>query len=61
VNDKPIRTKVRYLSRMIEIEGAMSAKAGSPEGDVLDVLTTLVEAYEAKHFPLDCSTKSMQS
>ena len=31
----------------------MTAKRGSAEGDRLDVLATLVEAYEAKHFPLD--------
>ena len=31
----------------------MGAKFGSPEGDELDVLTTLVCAYEEKHFPMD--------
>ena len=31
----------------------MSAKRGTPEGDRLDVLVTLVEAWEAKHYPLD--------
>jgi HTH-type transcriptional regulator / antitoxin HigA len=31
----------------------MGARRGTPEGDRLDVLTTLVEAYEAKHYPLD--------
>lgn len=31
----------------------MGARRNSPEGDRLDVLVTLVEAYEAKHFPLD--------
>jgi HTH-type transcriptional regulator/antitoxin HigA len=31
----------------------MSAKAGTPEGDELDVLVTLVCAYEEKHFPMD--------
>ena len=31
----------------------MRAKRNTPEGDNLDVLVTLVEAYEAKHFPLD--------
>ena len=30
-----------------------SARAGSPEGDQLDVMVTLIEAYERKHFPLD--------
>ena len=31
----------------------MSAKRATSEGDRLDILATLVEAYEAKHFPLD--------
>jgi len=31
----------------------MKAKRNSPEGDALDVLVTLIEAYEARHFPLD--------
>ena len=31
----------------------MTAKRNSPEGDALEVLVTLIEAYEAKHFPLD--------
>ena len=31
----------------------MDAKRNTPEGDRLDVLVTLVEAYEARHFPLD--------
>jgi HTH-type transcriptional regulator / antitoxin HigA len=31
----------------------MMAKADSPEGEKLDVLTTLIEAYEAKHYPID--------
>lgn len=36
-----------------QIESLMTAKANSPEGDRLDVLTTLVEAYERAHFPMD--------
>lgn len=31
----------------------MSAEAGTPEGDRLDVLVTLVEAYEREHYPID--------
>lgn len=50
---KPIRTKRDYEAALRAIEGVMSAKRNSPEGDLLDVLVTLVEAYEAKHFPLD--------
>jgi hypothetical protein len=40
-----------------EIESLMDAKAGSREGDRLDILVTLVEAYERQHFPLDLSAR----
>jgi HTH-type transcriptional regulator/antitoxin HigA len=53
VNIKPIRTKADYRKALREIEKVMTAPAGSPEGERLDVLATLVEAYERKHFPLD--------
>jgi HTH-type transcriptional regulator/antitoxin HigA len=50
---KPIRTKADYRAALKEIEGLMDAEAGTPEGEQLDVLATLVEAYERKHFPMD--------
>lgn len=50
---KPIRTKADYRTALKEIESLMTAKANSPEGDRLDVMTTLVEAYERTHFPMD--------
>jgi HTH-type transcriptional regulator/antitoxin HigA len=50
---KPIRTKADYRAALKEIETLMSARAGTPEGERLDVLTTLVEAYERKHYRLD--------
>lgn len=50
---RPIRTKADYRAALREIEGLMRARANTPEGDRLDVLTTLVEAYEARHFPMD--------
>jgi HTH-type transcriptional regulator/antitoxin HigA len=53
MNIKPIRTRADYRAALKEIEKLMGAKAGSPEGDKLDVLVTLVEAYERKHYPLD--------
>lgn len=49
----PIKTKRDYRRALEEIEGLMTAKRGTPEGDRLDVLVTLVEAWEAKHYPLD--------
>ena len=50
---KPIRTKADYRAAIAEIERLLMAKAGTPEGDRLDVLVTLVDAYEREHFPLD--------
>ena len=50
---KPVRNDVDYRAALERIESLMTAKADSPEGECLDVLTTLVEAYEQKHFPLD--------
>jgi len=50
---KPIRTKRDYEAALRAIEPLMNAKRNTPAGDMLDVLVTLVEAYEAKHFPLD--------
>ena len=50
---RPLRTKKDYEAALATIEQLMGAKRGSPEGDRLDCLVTLVEAYEARHFPLD--------
>ncbi len=49
----PIRTKRDHRRALKEIEALMDAKRGTPEGDRLDVLVTLVEAWEAKHYPID--------
>ena len=50
---KPIRTQADHEAAMAEIERLWGAKIGTPEGDRLDVLATLVDAYEAKHYPMD--------
>jgi HTH-type transcriptional regulator/antitoxin HigA len=50
---KPIRTKADYERTIREIERLWGARQSTPDGDRLDVLATLVEAYEQKHFPLD--------
>ena len=49
----PIKTKQDHLRALKEIENLMTASRNSPEGDRLDVLVTLVEAWETKHYPLD--------
>jgi HTH-type transcriptional regulator/antitoxin HigA len=50
---KPIKSEQDYRATLQEIETLMGAGLGTPEGERLDVLATLVEAYERKHFPLD--------
>jgi HTH-type transcriptional regulator / antitoxin HigA len=50
---KPIKNKRDYRRALKEIEGLMPAKRNTPEGDRLDVLVTLVEAWEARNYPLD--------
>jgi len=50
---KPIRTKADYERTLREIERLWGARQRTPDGDRLDVLATLVEAYEQKHFPID--------
>jgi HTH-type transcriptional regulator/antitoxin HigA len=53
MNIKPIKTEDDYRNTLKEIDGLMNAKGGSPEGERLDVLVTLVEDYERKHYPID--------
>jgi HTH-type transcriptional regulator/antitoxin HigA len=49
----PIKTQRDYRRALKEIDKLMTAKRGTLEGDRLDVLVTLVEAWEARHYPLD--------
>ncbi len=50
---KPIRTEADHAAALREIERLWGADEGTTAGDRLDVLTTLVEAYEQAHFPID--------
>ncbi len=50
---RPIRTKRDYEAALEEVEHLWGAKAGTSEGDRLDVLATLVDAYETEHYPMD--------
>lgn len=50
---KPIRNDADYRAALKQIESLMTAEADSPEGEYLDVLSILVEAYEQKNFPLE--------
>lgn len=52
----PIRTEADHKAALARIDALMDAVAGSPEADELSVLADLVEAYEAKHFPIEVPT-----
>jgi len=53
MNIKPIHSEADYVESLTRIEALMDAKPGTPEGDELDILATLVEAYEEKYFPIE--------
>jgi HTH-type transcriptional regulator / antitoxin HigA len=50
---KPIRKEKDYAAALAEVERLWGAKSGTPNGDRLDVLATLIEAYEDKRFAMD--------
>jgi HTH-type transcriptional regulator/antitoxin HigA len=50
---KPIRSEADYEEALAEVERLWGSKSGTPEGDRLDVLATLIDAYEAEHHPMD--------
>jgi len=50
---KPIRTNADYEAALLELKKLWGAKSGTIQGDRLDVLATLIDAYESQHFPMD--------
>ena len=50
---KPIRTEADYEAALATAEKLMDAEDGTKRGDELDVLVTLIEAYESKHHPIE--------
>jgi HTH-type transcriptional regulator/antitoxin HigA len=50
---KPIRTQADYEAGLEEIDRLMGALPDTAQGDRLDILTALVEAYEAQHHPIE--------
>ena len=50
---KPIKTDADYDAALEEIDRLMDAEPDTPEGDRLDVLVTLVEAWESRHYRID--------
>lgn len=53
MNIKPIKTEQDYEDTLARIDTLMDAKKDTPAGDELDILVTLVESYERKHYPID--------
>lgn len=49
---KPIRTEADYQAALARANAIFQAQPGEPEFDELDILTTLIEAYEARHYPI---------
>ena len=52
---RPIKTEADHEHALAHIATLMAAEPGTPEGDELDVLTTLVDAYEQNHFSINAS------
>lgn len=50
---KPLKTNKDYKSALEQVQHLWNAEPNTPEGDNLDVLITLIEAYEEQHFPID--------
>ena len=53
MNIEPINNDTDYRAALEETETLMMAKPNTVEGEKLDILVTLIEAYEQKQFPLD--------
>ena len=53
IDIRPIKTEMDYSRALAAVDRLMDAEPGTPEGDALDVLVTLIEVYEAKHWPIN--------
>ena len=52
-NLKPLRSEADYERALAEVERLWGAKAGTPRGDRLEILATLIDSYEAANYPMD--------
>lgn len=50
---KPVQGEGEYDAALREIERLWGSKLGTPDGDRLEVLARLIDAYEAEHHPID--------
>jgi HTH-type transcriptional regulator/antitoxin HigA len=55
MNIRPIHTEEDYRAALEDVSALFEnePEPGTPEGDYFDIMITLIEAYEARHFPLD--------
>jgi len=53
MNIKPIKCEADYDSTLARVDMLMNAELDTPQGDELDILVTLIEKYEAQHYPID--------
>ena len=53
---RPIRSEADYEEALRRVEALWDSTSGTPEGDELDVLVLLIEAYERDHYPIDLPT-----
>jgi HTH-type transcriptional regulator/antitoxin HigA len=49
---KPIKTERDYHAALKEVEKLFGAKPGTPAGDQLEILSTLIESYEDAHYDI---------
>jgi HTH-type transcriptional regulator/antitoxin HigA len=50
---RSIRTEQEYQAALSEVEQLWGSRLGTPEGERLEVLVTLIEAYEGAQYPMD--------
>lgn len=55
---RPIRTKSGYDAALAEVGALMGAEPGTPDGDRFDILVTLIEAYEARHWKIETGSQT---
>jgi HTH-type transcriptional regulator/antitoxin HigA len=49
---RPIKSEADYQAALLRVDALMQAQPNTPEGDDLDILTTLIAAYEEQHYPI---------
>ena len=52
MNIHPIKTEADYQAALLRVEALLDAQPNTPEGDALDLLTTLITAYEEQYYPI---------